>query len=230
MSSPLVHVRSANKPSAGSNRRIADRVRRHQVDFWLDRHKSLAGDIRAVGNRGLSVAENEAIYADASADLTKALDDTLSPLAGRSLIDLGCGVGLYAGTVIDAGMNYVGIDASSLALEQARRRCPKGVFRQANVTFYRSRERFDAALLATVLCHLVDDRLFDAALDTTRNLLKPGGIVFIFDHFPEVEATYRDYVCNRAFADFANRLRAVGLEIERRPAQREFYLARVADT
>jgi len=48
------------------------------------------------------------------------------------VIDLGCGGGLWARRLVDAGYGVLGIDVSSHAITIARRRVPEGTFRTAS--------------------------------------------------------------------------------------------------
>jgi len=57
--------------------------------YWVDRHSQLKGDIRSVGNRGVSVEENEKGYVNRAAVLSELLTEGLSVAEGSALIEFG---------------------------------------------------------------------------------------------------------------------------------------------
>lgn len=50
-------------------------------------------------------------------------------LSGGLVVDLGCGSGIWARALVDAGYDVLGIDISAAMIELARRRVPEGDFR-----------------------------------------------------------------------------------------------------
>lgn len=59
----------------------------------------------------------------------QAVIDELPPLAGRRLLDVGCGAGGFAALALGAGAEVSGFDASPGMIEEARRRVPGVDFR-----------------------------------------------------------------------------------------------------
>lgn len=97
-------------------------------------------------------------------------------LAGRTVLDLGCGGGLLSKPLVEAGARVLGCDLSLGSLAQARKHV-KGVFVNADVL----RTPFasacaDLVLLADVLEHL--ERPAEVLREAAR-LLRPGGLVFV---------------------------------------------------
>ena len=60
--------------------------------------------------------------------LTEAVLAGLQPAAGERAVDLYCGVGLFAGALVDAGCRVVGIEASRIAIDLARVNVPEASF------------------------------------------------------------------------------------------------------
>src|SRR5207245_559195 len=58
-----------------------------------------------------------------------AVIEELPPLAGRRLLDVGCGAGGFARLAVEAGAGVSGIDASAGMVAQARKDVPPGDFR-----------------------------------------------------------------------------------------------------
>jgi len=62
------------------------------------------------------------------------LDDELGPVAGRRILDVGCGPGWLTARLVAAGADAVGVDGSAKLLEIARRHHPGVDFHQADLT------------------------------------------------------------------------------------------------
>lgn len=100
------------------------------------------------------------------------------------VVDLGCGSGLWAKVLVEAGYRVLGIDISSEMIAIARRRVPEAEFRVASV--------FDAEVSPCVAVTALDEvlnYLFDPDNDRrglirlfrrVYRVLAPGG-VFVFD-------------------------------------------------
>lgn len=100
------------------------------------------------------------------------------------VLDLGCGSGIWAAELLDAGYDVVGIDLSEDLLAIARERAPGGDFRCASI--------YDADLpacvavtaLGEILSYRFDDRAGRATarglLRRVRDVVRPGGL-FLFD-------------------------------------------------
>ncbi|MGC2063692.1 MAG: class I SAM-dependent methyltransferase [Thermodesulfovibrionales bacterium] len=115
-----------------------------------------------------------------------------SPVAVRSLLDMGCGTGGHALLFAERGFNVVGVDLSERMLETARE---KAMDRQLNVEFFKADIRhlkldrqFDAviSMFAVMGYQTTNDDLLDA-LGSARRQVSDGGL-FIFDcwHGPGV--------------------------------------------
>ena len=105
-------------------------------------------------------------------------------ISGGLVIDLGCGGGLWARQLVDAGYEVLGIDLSPHMIAIARERAPEATFRTASffdVDFPRC-----AAITSLGECfnYLFDDRNRRSCLSRLFGLayqaLQPGGLL-IFD-------------------------------------------------
>jgi len=101
----------------------------------------------------------------------------MAPLAGRRILDLGCGKGRFAAHVQNSGAEVVGFDISPRMLAGASglkrirgsaRRLPFGD------------GAFDAVMAIEVLEHL-SARGIDEALAEVSRVLRPGGVLVIVD-------------------------------------------------
>jgi ubiquinone biosynthesis O-methyltransferase len=103
------------------------------------------------------------------------------PLAGKRVLDVGCGDGAYALSAAERGAQVVGVDTSREMLEAARERAAsKGLeidLREGDVQRLPFDDAsFDIVLAVTVLCFVED------ATEATREMarvLSPGGRIVI---------------------------------------------------
>jgi 2-polyprenyl-6-hydroxyphenyl methylase/3-demethylubiquinone-9 3-methyltransferase len=101
----------------------------------------------------------------------------LSPFAGLSLLDIGCGGGLICEPMARLGFRVVGIDADDSAIAVARGHAEEaGLAIDYRVSRAESLadggERFDAVLGLEIIEHVANSALFFAALG---GLVQPGG-------------------------------------------------------
>lgn len=68
------------------------------------------------------------VHPAAAETLSNAVLDGLRPEAGERAMDLYCGVGLFAGALVDAGCMVLGVEAGRSAVELARRNVPEAEF------------------------------------------------------------------------------------------------------
>ncbi|MGC9194345.1 MAG: class I SAM-dependent methyltransferase [Syntrophobacteraceae bacterium] len=111
---------------------------------------------------------------------------------GAHVLDAGCGPGLVARGLLDAGFRVVGVDLSREMIERSRVRCApygeKSKFFQVSV-FDPSLDAlapFDAAISRYVLHHAVQPRDF---LARQAQLLRPGGVLFACDHITDTNSS-----------------------------------------
>lgn len=100
------------------------------------------------------------------------------------VLDVGCGSGVSARLLRDAGYEVVGIDPSEPLLELARARVPEAEFRAGSVLTADLPACVAAVAIGEVLGYaLADDedgRLRDAVIARLRAALEPGGLL-LFD-------------------------------------------------
>jgi 2-polyprenyl-6-hydroxyphenyl methylase / 3-demethylubiquinone-9 3-methyltransferase len=102
-----------------------------------------------------------------------------APLAGVSLLDIGCGAGLFAEPSARLGADVVGVDPAPAAIEAARRHAEETgahlAYRAATLEELAAEERrFDVVSAMEVIEHTADPKRFVA---TAASLMKPGGLL-----------------------------------------------------
>jgi len=114
-------------------------------------------------------------FAARNAVILATLRRTLGALAGRRLLDVGCGTGFVLAALESAGLEVTGIDmhASSLGLARARVRGPLVLSSATDLPFFPD---FDVVTLFDVIEHVEDDA---AVLREARRVLAPDGAVVV---------------------------------------------------
>jgi SAM-dependent methyltransferase len=108
----------------------------------------------------------------------------LGQIAGKRVLDVGCGSGAHAAALIERGASVTGIDKSAQLLAIARRRLgPDVELAEAdlNVPLGFADGSFDAILAALVMHYLEDWTL---PLGEFHRVLAPGGKLVISTHHP----------------------------------------------
>lgn len=99
--------------------------------------------------------------------------------AGASVLDLGCGPGIHAEFLMDAGAGSLfGVDLSVEMVERARARVPLGRFEVGDMRGLSFFETFDVVVAAFCIVHLAGDEV-KALLSRIGEWLNPGGSLFL---------------------------------------------------
>lgn len=114
-----------------------------------------------------------------------AVQSLLPPVAGRRVLDAGCGPGLYAAWLADAGAEVVGIDVSPAMVRLARERLGRRArIEEADLgrpLAFLGDARFDLVVSALVLDYVRD---WDAVFAEFFRVLRPGGVVVVSAEHP----------------------------------------------
>ncbi len=107
--------------------------------------------------------------------------DLAAPLAGRDVLDIGCGDGTYALAAARSGARVTAVDRSAAVVEAARRRAadaglPLELHVADALTLPFPPKRFDVVLAVTVLCFVPDP---PRAVAEMARVLRPGGAVVL---------------------------------------------------
>lgn len=108
---------------------------------------------------------------------------SLSPLAGQRVIDIGCGGGILADSMARAGATVTGIDLAGKALKVAQLHAmeagtPNIAYREisAEAMAREASGSFDTVTCMEMLEHVPDP---GATIDTLAKLVRPGGMLFL---------------------------------------------------
>jgi toxoflavin synthase len=112
-------------------------------------------------------------------------------LAGRSVVDLACGEGIYARKLIEAGAErVVGVDISSEMIglaRQAETAQPRGVrYVVANVATVELGEVFDVAFCSYLFNYARTRAELRTLLESVHRLVRPGGRIVGCNDYPTI--------------------------------------------
>lgn len=109
--------------------------------------------------------------------LDSALSNLLPDLAGKSVLDLGCGEGRYSRILKSKGADVIGIDPTPRFIEHAKERDPGSTYIEAVAENIPIEDRqFDLVLSYLSIIDIPD---LEAASQEIARLLKPGGSLII---------------------------------------------------
>src|SRR4029077_242643 len=103
----------------------------------------------------------------------------LRPLAGRRVLDLGCGKGRFARALGEQGARVVGLDVSAAMLEEAAGTGLDRVRGSARRLPFETAS-FDRVVAVEVFEHLAPEAL-DGVCGEVWRVLRPGGIFVVVD-------------------------------------------------
>lgn len=160
--------------------------------FWRDRFSRYGLSLQGSGDEGFSETENHAMYAAAAAAMLESVRETGMSLAGKTVLDIGCGPGFYAGVMDEEGVSdYTGVDLTSVLFPQLEARFPEYRFIVANAATenlaQKLQRRFDVILLLDVIQNIVTQEKFDALMANVKSLLDDRGICLIAPIMPETK-------------------------------------------
>ncbi len=127
----------------------------------------------------------------------------LPDVAGRRVLEVGCGSGRTTAWLAGAGAEVVGFDASPEMLRQARERVPSAALEVADLAEPLPFDdgSFDLAV-ASLVMHYVRDWV--APLRELRRVLTPGGAFVLSTHHPGMDfelSTSGDYFATELVVD-----------------------------
>lgn len=118
-------------------------------------------------------------------DAVSIIAAAFEPLAGKQILDIGCGNGALARSLSARGARLVGVDPNGEALEVARQAVPRATFHQAPAEAMPFADRcFDGAVFLNSLHH-VPEFVMEHALREAARVVRPEGPLVIIEPLAE---------------------------------------------
>jgi 2-polyprenyl-6-hydroxyphenyl methylase/3-demethylubiquinone-9 3-methyltransferase len=110
-------------------------------------------------------------------------EEVLDGFAGKRILDVGCGGGIFSEALARGGAQVVAFDASERSLEAAREHARQAGleidYRRSAAEEFQPEGEFDAVMTVDVLEHVED---VDATLEMASGALSSGGILGFLTH------------------------------------------------
>jgi 2-polyprenyl-3-methyl-5-hydroxy-6-metoxy-1,4-benzoquinol methylase len=137
--------------------------------------------------------------------LRKVLDQNNIDLENSSVLDAGCGTGIYSEWYASRGANVSGVDISENAIESIRDSALPGEYYPSslhNLPF--DDEKFDIIHVFSVLYHIIDDRDWKRSLEEIDRCTKPGGHLLMRVEWVDNDKHINDHVKHRSKYKYMN--------------------------
>lgn len=100
--------------------------------------------------------------------------------SARTILDVGCGTGSHARSLLDLGFSVDGVDVEPAFVEIARVKCPEGSFVVGNMTALALPNRYDVVTcLFSAIGYARTEGALRAAVRCMREHLEPGGVILV---------------------------------------------------
>jgi 2-polyprenyl-3-methyl-5-hydroxy-6-metoxy-1,4-benzoquinol methylase len=172
-------------------------------NYWEDRARRFAAHgsgLAAVCSYGMPEFYNRMIHLCQRLSLEPWFDD----VAGKRVLDVGCGVGRWSSLLAARGALVTGMDLSPTMIAEAKRRADaNGIaercrFLVQDLAQLDAGEKIDLVLGVTVLQHILDTDALRAAVQRMSDHLAPGGRMVLLEAAPARIAKHCDTTVFRA--------------------------------
>lgn len=126
----------------------------------------------------------------AEARLLATLIRNVNPDA-HSILDVGCGTGAHARSLLDLGFSVDGADVEPKFIDIAQAKCPEGRFSVSDMTALDLPGRYDVVTcLFSAIGYLRTEQALRAAVRSMRGRLNPGGVMLVDPWFEPGQLTH----------------------------------------
>ena len=193
--------------------------------YWKTRF-NMRQDMAAGGhwerNNVLDYKQAEEVIKDALSAYT--IKNKL-PLSNYQFLDIGCATGYWTEFLKQNGViEYDGIDITDVLFDNLRKRYPVYNFVKQDITQEPIKRQYDIILCLDVTQHIVDNNLFEIAMNNIKQALRRGGLLLITSWCSELFERVNYYEVKRPIS-FYREIFDVGYPIE----YRDKYLLQVTN-
>src|SRR3989338_5651039 len=183
--------------------------------YWENR---LSGEfsIVGIGYNTLGMAFNKWLVRACEDNFIKIKEDFNLDLSNNSILDIGCGTGVYINLYLKNGASDVtGLDITKVSIENLKLKYPIAKFYNVDISDknLKIKKNFDIISAFAVLYHIVDEKKFDQAIKNIRKLSKVGSKIIISDNFLKVNLDGTDHQKSRTLNRYRGILEKNGIKI-----------------
>ena len=148
--------------------------------YWHDRFLKHGPSFKAVGDEGLSHAENARAYAQAAKVFAEVCRKEAIDFEGARVLEIGCGAGFYTQLLHGYGVrSYLGVDVTDVFFPALRNKFPEFEFVRKDITTDRIEGTFDLVVMIDVMEHIVTDSKFAGPTQHVKNCLANDGVFIV---------------------------------------------------
>lgn len=126
----------------------------------------------------------------------------LDNVDGKSLLDVGCGYGLFSSFFGQRGARVLGIDSSKEMVDLAKKVSPKACYKVMDVKeVSQLNQKFDYVLAVMVFCTLNNRQDFCNAFREISCVMKPKGRFVLVDEHPSSKKNLKTAVLEKQFPE-----------------------------
>jgi SAM-dependent methyltransferase len=181
--------------------------------YW-ERRLAAHFNLQGVGHQMYSERYNAWLYSRNEVCLKSIFKKI--PLAGKRVLDIGCGTGFFLNWYLEQGAVVSGIDLTDVSIQKLRQRfnCDLQTRDITDSEYPIPAKKFDVVSFWGVIYHIVDDGAFRRALDNVRDSITEGGLLLLTDFLGQPnDIQTADHVRARSLATYKKALGARGFEL-----------------
>ena len=187
-------------------------------EYWESR-LSNSFDLTGVGQKGFDDIYNLKAYKARIRGLDQLLKESGVKPQDLRILDIGVGTGFYIDFWKKLGAaEIVGLDISGKSVSELKARYPQYRFIETDISDSETlvgERTFDIITAFDVFFHIVDEKLFQRALENLRSLAHEDSVILILDVFSKSPvAQAAAHVRFRTYRYYQEALNASGMEIK----------------
>lgn len=196
------------------DRREGERSPYDPAEYWSDRLER-NWSLRGVGYINYTERYNTYLYRAKLRAMRRMLRVHGVTIRGRSVLDVGPGIGYWLRWYLAEGARTSGLEIASSAVTRLRSTFPEADIREGDVTQrWPFTEQFDFISAFDVMYHIVDDGAFVQGLRTAASHVKPGGWLVLTDQLGRRDVSAASHVRFRALRTYQRVLADVGCDVQ----------------
>ena len=153
--------------------------------YWEDRLVSNL-NLKGTGHRAFSLNYNQILYKAQADCLTSILSKWKVNLTHKRILDVGSGTGFYVDFYQKRGAEQIyGVDISETSVKYLKEKYPGSTFSVEDISGASLAHlgSFDLISAVSVLYHVIDNKLFEQAIQNLCSMCNSGGYLIISDAF-----------------------------------------------